>query len=360
MDIVILNASLETVKVLDAFESFIWTERFSEYGDFELYLPMEPDVFNYIKQDYYVTIKDSNRVMIIETISIESDVENGTRLCVSGRSLESILERRIVWKQTALSGNFQNGVKKLLDENLISPTDSSRRVSEFYFSASTDPKITKLTASAQFTGDNLYDAVKKLCDATGLGFKVTLGTINGADKFIFELYSGIDRSYEQIENPYVIFSPSYENLLTSNYLESSKNLKTVTLVAGEGEGSARKTSTATVAGGAGSGLYRRELFTDARDISQTVDGATLTNAEYAEQLTQRGSEKLSEYIYIKSFEAEAETTDSVYKYEKDYFIGDIVQMADGYGNTARSRITEVIRSESESGYSVYPTFTSIE
>ena len=234
MDVVILNTSLETVKVIDTFESFIWTERFSEYGDFELYLPMEPDVFDYIKQGYYVTIKDSDRVMIIETISVESNSEDGTRLEVSGRSLESILERRIIWKQTALSGNFQNGVKKLLDENLISPTDVQRKVEQFYFSSSTDAAITNLTISAQFTGDNLYDAIKKLCDFRNIGFKVTLGTVHGNDRFVFELYTGVDRSYEQLTNPYVIFAPSYENLLNSDYLESDKNLKTVTLVAGEG------------------------------------------------------------------------------------------------------------------------------
>lgn len=360
MDIVILNTSLETVKIIDASESFIWTERFSEYGDFELYLPIEPDVFDYIKQGFYVSIKDSDRVMIIEDISIESDTENGSQLGVSGRSLESILDRRIIWKRTSLSGSFQNGIMRLLSENVISPSDSTRKVSEFYFSVSDDPAITSLSVSAQFTGDNLYDAIKSLCDAHNVGFKVTLGTVGGVDKFIFSLYTGTDRSYEQLENPYVVFSPEYENLLNSNYLESSKNLKTVTLVAGEGEGSARKTVSVAASGGAKAGLDRREMYTDARDISQTVDDVTLTDAAYAEQLAQRGIENLAEHISIKTFEAEAETNDTMYKYGEDYFIGDIVQMANEYGNTSRSRITEVVRSESDTGYSVYPTFTNIE
>lgn len=360
MEVLILNTSLETVKNLDVFESFIWTERFSAYGDFELYLPIEPDVFDYIKQGYYVIIKDSKRAMIIETISVESDVEDGARLAVSGRSLESILERRIVWKQTTLSGSLQTGIQKLLNENIISPSDSTRKISEFYFLASTNSAITALTATAQFTGDNLYEAIKKLCDAFDIGFRVTLGTVSGADKFIFELYTGDDRSYEQITNPYVIFSPGYENLLNSNYMESEKNLKTVALVAGEGEGSARKTATVAASGGAKTGLDRREMFSDARDISQTVDDVTISDAEYTKQLTQRGTEDLTEHVSVKSFEAEAETNDTIYVCGVDYFIGDIVQLANEYGHTARSRITEIIRSESDSGYSVYPTFTSIE
>ena len=51
--------------------------------------------------------------------------------------------------------------KKLLDENIINPSDTSRKVEGLIFEASTDPAITGLTVDAQFTGDNLYDAIKK-------------------------------------------------------------------------------------------------------------------------------------------------------------------------------------------------------
>ncbi len=54
-------------------------------------------------------------------------------------------------------------------------------------------------------------------------------------QFVFELYAGFDRSYDQTENPYVIFSPKFENIINSNYIESKASLKTVTLVGGEGE-----------------------------------------------------------------------------------------------------------------------------
>ena len=75
---------------------------------------------------------------------------------------------------------------------------------------------------------------------------------------------GADRSYDQFTNPYVIFSPKFENVINTNYLESKKTLKTVTLVAGEGEGADRRITTVACASGAGTGLNRRELYTDAR------------------------------------------------------------------------------------------------
>lgn len=160
MELIVLDTSLKMLSVLDTFESLIWTERFSAYGDFEVYTSINDSVLEILKDDYYLWLKESDQTMIVEDRKIESDAENGNHFTVTGRSLESILERRIIWKQTILSGNFQNGIKKLLDENIINPSDASRKVEGLIFEASTDPAITGLTVDAQFTGDNLYDAIK--------------------------------------------------------------------------------------------------------------------------------------------------------------------------------------------------------
>lgn len=322
MELIVLDTSLKMLSVLDTFESLIWTERYSAYGDFEVYTSINDSILEILKDDYYLWLKESDQTMIVEDRKIESDAENGNHFTVTGRSLESILERRIIWKQTILSGNFQNGIKKLLDENIINPSDASRKVERLIFEASTDPAITGLTVDAQFTGDNLYDAIKKLCDSKNIGFRIKLSDDN---KFVFKLYAGADRSYDQFTNPYVIFSPKFENVINTNYLESKKTLKTVTLVAGEGEGADRKTTTVACSSGAGTGLNRRELYTDARDVSSTVDNETLTDAEYKAQLSQRGLENLAENIATKSFEGKVETT-RMYRYGEDFFLGDMVQM----------------------------------
>ena len=257
MELIVLDTSLKMLSVLDTFESLIWTERYSAYGDFEVYTSINDSVLEILKDDYYLWLKESDQAMIVEDRKIESDAENGNHFTVTGRSLESILERRIIWKQTILSGNFQNGIKKLLDENIINPSDTSRKVEGLVFEASTDPAITGLTVDTQFTGDNLYDAIKKLCDSKNVGFRIKLSDDN---KFVFKLYAGADRSYDQFTNPYVIFSPKFENVINTNYLESKKTLKTVTLVAGEGEGADRRTTTVACASGAGTGLIE-ESFT---------------------------------------------------------------------------------------------------
>lgn len=352
MDLLVLNKSLDVIAIVDVYESIIWTERYYEYGDFELYTAMTQDLLNYIKTDNYIQRVGSDRVMIIEEIRIDTDSETGNHITVTGRSLESILDRRVVWSQTTISGNLQNGIKKLVNENIISPSKEERKISNFIFKDSTDSQITGLTVEAQYTGDNLYDVISKVCEEKSIGFKVSL---NESKQFVFELYAGADRSYEQTNYPYVVFSPNFDNIINSNYLESKENLKNVALVGGEGEGTARK----YLAIGNTSGLDRRELFVDARDISsEGEDGQTLTTEQYNELLKQRGNEYLADYTDLVSFEGAVETN-IMYKYGVDFFDGDIVQIANEYGHEAKVRILEVVISENEEGNSVYPTFKTI-
>lgn len=352
MELTVLNTNLDAISMVDTYESFIWTDRYYASGDFELFSAMREGVLSYIKQDYYLQNRDSEHVMIIEKLLISSDVEDGNRITITGGSLEAILARRVVWGQKTISGNLQNGIKTLLLENVISPTDNNRKIDNFIFKASTDSSITALTIEAQYTGDNLYDVIQKICEEKNIGFKVTL---NDNKQFVFELYSGTDRSYDQTVVPYVVFSPNFENIINSNYIESKSTLKNITLVGGEGEGASRKYTTV----GNGIGLNRRELFTDARDISSDVgDGIILTDAEYTALLQQRGKEKLAENKDITSFEGQVETT-LMFKYGEDFFNGDVVQVANEYGHETKARILEIVMSENEEGTSVYPTFKTI-
>lgn len=351
MELFVLNADFESIAVIDTYESMIWTDRYNAYGDFEIYFAMDENLLEYIKEDYYLWLKDSEHSMIIEDIKIDADTEEGNRLIVTGRSLESILERRIIWGQRIFSGNLQNAIQIMLNENIISPSVADRKIANFIFVPSTDSKITSLTIDNQYTGDDLYTVIKGLCEENNIGFKIVLTDDN---QFAFSLYAGADRSYDQTENPYVVFSPNFENIINSNYFSSKAGYRNVTLVAGEGEGASRKT---TVVGSA-SGLDRRELFTDARDISSDTEDGTLSDAEYIAQLRTKGLKNLADHMITTAFEGEVEVT-RLYKYGEDFFIGDIVQIANEYGNENSAYISELIISNSDEGLSIYPTFKTI-
>lgn len=364
MDLIVLDTNLEPFAVFDSYNSLIWTDRYNECGDFEIYTAMEDGLLTYVKQDYYLQRPDSEHVMIIEKIEIDTDAEDGNNITITGRSLESLLDRRIVWNKTSLSGSFQDGIEKLLNENAISPSNESRKIPNFKMEKSEDPLITDLTIEAEYKGDNLYDILTSLCSERSIGFKIVLSDEN---ELVFSLYTGADRSYDQTNNPYVVFSPNFDNLISSNYIESKSSLKNVTLVSAEdsdkrpaeegGEAPLVETAVGNV-----SGIARREIFTDYGSISRTVrEGeteTTLSDSEITAVLRQKGKETLAENSAVLSFEGEAETS-TMFRYGEDFTIGDIVQVEDHYGHESRARVVELVLSDATDGVSVYPTFSAI-
>ena len=66
----------------------------------------------------------------------------------------------------------------------------------------------------------------------------------------------------------------------------------------------------------------------------------------------------ADHIVTTAFEGEVEVT-RLFKYGEDFFIGDIVQIANEYGNEGSAYISELVISNSEEGLSIYPTFKTI-
>lgn len=386
MEALILDRNFDAIALVDAFNSFIWTDRYNTYGDFEYYAPIDMQPIDSFQKNYYMYQKKSDRLMIIEDLSITTDSETGTFLTVSGRSLESILERRVVWYRTVIDGNLQNGIKQLLDENFISPEDEVRKIANLRFKESTDPRVTELTMQGDYLGENIYDIIVSVCQLNDLGFRITY---DGTKYFDFELYYGEDRSYDQDKNPWVVFSPTFENLSDSSYFSSDAALKTAALVMGS-DSYEEGQVVIEVVGVEASGLDRREEMVDASGIPTPSDSVNeeairergeskgwseskiqaqidrekeialqQSTEEYYAQLEQSGQESLAETYVTEAFEGEIDATRQ-YIYEKDFFIGDIVQIRNEYGMEASSRITEVVRCHDLNGETLTPSFTVVE
>ena len=358
MEITLLDDNFKELYVLDVFKSLIWTDRYWKCGDFEIVVAPTTDILAKVLDTTYLALEESPHHMILEDSNIHSDVEDGNTLLLTGRSLESILDRRIAWKAIAMSGNFQSEVERLFDDNIIDPPDNPlRRMVEFVFNTSTDPVITALTIDTQFNGESIYKIMKDLCQTNGIGFKILRDLVT--DKFNFELYAGVDRSYDQSENDFVAFTSALDNLLNADYIESSRPLKTVCLVAGSaGVGNIKTAKAVFAPDSAGlQGLARRELYFEANVSRNTPDGE-LSEAEYLLQLEGRGKEELAKWIYLKSFVGEIDPT--MYNYGDEFGMGDILQIADDYGHEAQSRVKEMIYSQNESAISIYPTFETVE
>lgn len=374
----VLNTSFDIVAVIDNYKSFIWTERYFTCGDFELYLPASLEMTEILKRDNYIQVKDSSSTMVIEDIQIETNAENGSYIKVTGRSLESLLDRRVIWDVIDFTGNLQTGVKKILNDNVISPSNSERKLGDWIFVDSTDSRITSLTLDTYLHGEYIYDVISNICIESNIGFRVSLSSDK---KFIFELYKGLDRTYDQEDRPYVVFSPEFDNILTSTYYESSKALKNCAIVFQEG---GMKTITIPVydANNPGvvvetvrtsipvddltvdvksdwyqSGMFRREMFVET-NMDNDDDSYPITSKRKA-QMTTAGKEELADTNISVAFDTSLDPSRQ-FVYGIDFFIGDVVQVKNEYGYESKARVTEMILSYDESGEQCNPTFTVIE
>lgn len=357
MNVTVYDTNLNAVAIVDVFESFVWTDRYCGYGEFELYTNVTEYLLSILQEDYYLGIPNSNRIMIIEATNIIYKSEIGYRLAVSGRSWESVLDRRIVLGQKLVDANMQVTILALLTENFITTSQTERNIPNFIWADSSDPLVTAPTVKAQYDCDDIYEVIKGLCSYNNLGFKIVL---NSSNQFVFSMYAGIDRSYTQSTNPYVVFSPEFDNLINSNYLRSKRFYKNYTLILSQAVAGSTRPRNPWWAGDQPTGLQRRELYTDAGDLSRydQSTGNLIDFTAYTSQAVRRGIQNMNEHGIITQFDALADTTRN-FVYGTHFFLGDIVQMEDDFGHASRARVTEITFSENLGGSGVYPTFETL-
>ena len=342
---IIADKNFNNLCVIDNYTSLIWTSRYFSVGDFEICVPVTENTLNYVKQDYYIIRPDDDHVGIIEDIKIQKNEDNKELMIITGRFLSSILGRRIVAVQTQINNmTISNGIYKLINEAIINPSIAKRKISNFTLGNYASSE----SFTQQITGKNLLETIQDICQTYNLGFKTILTNDN---EFKFILYEGLDRTYDQSVNDYVIFSDKYDNLKSSDYEENYLSIVTNVLIAGEGEGTDRKTLWVTKEDP--QGLDRYEYYQDARNAS-TNDGE-ISDQEYYAQLQGEAMENITDYT--TSFTGQVDFTGVVYK--QDVNLGDLCVIENTkWGLYIYARLVEVIESVDESGaYTVLPTFS---
>lgn len=218
MQAYLLDKNYIAQEILDEYDSFIWTDRYYECGEFEYYTGATKEKIDAWKIGYFLKTSASDRIMIIENRYIDTDVEDGPKLKITGQSAEALLKRRVIIEKVSYDKNtgVQAIIKELITKHIINPADTKRKISNFIFQDSTDTAITSavLQKKREFYGEEVYTVVQEMCEAYGFGFKVTM---NSQNQFVFMLYNGVDRSFVQQTLPYVVFSPEFNNLANTNY-----------------------------------------------------------------------------------------------------------------------------------------------
>ena len=332
MDIYILDGLNGASDVIDSFQSVIWNMQFFGANDFELVVAGTPkniqrlQVGKYLVRDVDMSADEYQNVMLIESRELEFDIDKGWLLTLRGGGLKRILARRVVWTQTNLTGLVETGIRQVITDNVMDPADSNRAIPNF-----------------------TLDSVQGFTDT----FDVQLLGEKIADWLESTFKKGIDRTYEQNTVDPVVFSPEYDNLISSTYTYSIDDYSNAALVAGEGEGTSQKVANI----GTAAGLDRFESYIDANSVSS--NGEIITLETYMKMLQDYGLEQLANSAFNEKFEGNV-IPNGMYNLNEDYFLGDLVQIENENGISAVSRINEIIYSEDSNGWSLIPTFSDWE
>lgn len=359
MEVYLLDSLYRRIAVVDRFESLIWTERFSAWGDFELHIQSTLENRNRFQAGVRLTINESYRVMTVETIEDTLDAEGKTILKVKGRSLEAILEQRLAvdtltaittdtkWSLTnppatiirtmfhnvCVLGNVNSGdiIPGLVEGNVIFPSDTIGEPAD--------------SVTYAFDPRSLYQAIKELADIYSIGFRLVRQP--ATNTLYWDVYMGCDRTSGQTTLPAVIFSPDMQNLHDTRLLTSAalyKNVAYVISAVGHEIVYLDDVDPTTA------GFERNVLMVLASDINDPSPSVA------SAQMIQRGKDELAKNRRFQGFDGEVSQT-SGYQYGIQYNLGDLVEIRSDDGTASNMQVTEQIFVSDKEGDRKYPTLS---
>lgn len=357
MELYTLDPLLRREAVVDRFESLIWTERFQEFGDFQLDIFSTQSTRSLFKTGTRLAMNESNYVMVVETVEDAEDSEGRRMLTVKGRSLESILTDRVAkeslsdlttspkWTITLPPADVARKIfHDICVTGVLDPNDVIPFITEGSF-LSPDTILEPIDPiTVELDPQPVYDAIVDICNVWTLGFRILRHY--DLSELYFDVYSGSNRTSSQTTLPPVIFTPELDNLQNTKELTSVDKAKNVAYV--------YSPAGFAMVYGLGvdpevEGFERRVLVVNATDI-------TSENPDVPSALAQRGNEELAKYRTYQAFDGEVSQF-SQFKYGRDYNLGDLVETRNLSGVTNNMRVTEQIFVSDREGDRSYPTLT---
>ena len=328
------DKELNMLGIVDYFISLRWRRKYFEAGEFEIVLPVNEYMMQFIATDVIVMRNNYTEAGIIETIEFS---DNGTNeeVTISGRFLSSLLSRRIVKSKINFSGNTIEGMNTIV--NAMTPLTTQWETEQVTMSS---PHI-----DFQVTYKNVYEYLCKLAEYSNIGIRVVPNV--DSKVYMFEVWKGLDRTSEQNTNEEYSFSDDNFNIEQGKLVMSEKTKANYILVGGAGEDNNRVLVTVDD-GKTGFDLY--EVFSDQKSLSNK----DLSDSAYREKLKSVGEGKLSDGTF------QLEVTALVQKdYKTKWNLGDIVNIKkDKWGVYTTYRIIEVEETIEDGKKTIYPTFGS--
>ena len=361
MDLITLNEDYQQTKLIENYDSLIWTERFNTIGDFQILSGNVEQFMQLLPEGTVVSLRETTVPMIVETHEIVRKKDAPTQIKITGRDFCSILDRRVsVQSVIASLAEWQVVVKipsdvahyiiyricvdGLNDVKDIFPADKVQFITPDDYLMSTGPnrefsvpRGKLLSAVLGFLQTEAREDPTTIPPSPAVvphGIRAMRPNASGSAIGI-EIYKGTDRSSS------ITFDATRDLLDDGRYLFSKVGSATDAYLLGDT--SAFKMTKGEVAP---SGLDRRVILVE-------------STTESADALKNQGARALSEAHETALFDGSINQDLSPYTYNVDYFLGDIVQTEGDYGLVTKSRITEYIRSEDATGSKAYPTLSAL-
>lgn len=364
MELYILDDGFLREFVIDEYTSLIWAERYSKAGDVELVLPVTPERISRLAEGKFLTMRDSDEIMLIESQLIEDDV-----LKIKGRTPETFLNERYIRtsadpavKEWVIKDRPGNILSKIVNDVAIAGTASvglgaTDNIIPYLAIGTIDQSDPVISKSLSF--GPAYDPMAEIAETAKLGMKLYLSR---ADPFGYELtftaYKGIDRSSAQLENDLVRFSSAEDSMTNIKQINSAVGYKTVVYVfpPNWSESTPPVVVYAPTSSALARGFKRRVLVIEANDIAeaQIVSGTTLLSL-----MQKAGQDALANNNYTKLVDGEV-VPQPQYRYGESYKLGDTIELVGHDDIVQKARITEYIRSKDASGERAYPTVSVID
>lgn len=361
MDLITLKDNNQPGKLIERYDSLIWTERFNTIGDFQLLTGLIDEYMELLPEGKVVSLRESNVPMIVENHEIVRKKRQPTQLKITGRDYCSILDRRVSIQEVVAALTewlvvakipsdvahyiiYQICVAGINDVKDIFPGDKVQFLTPDDYLASTGPNRQFSVPKGKLLSTVLsFIQTEARADPTTIppspavvphGIRAIRPDSSGSAIGI-EIYTGTDRSST------IVFDATRDLLDDGRYLFSKVGSATDAYLLSP-------TAAFKMAKGDGaSGLERRVIL---------VDDTT----ENADALKNIGARELSLAHETAVFDGSINQDLSPYIYGIDYHLGDVVNTVGDYGLQTKSRITEYIRSEDKTGSKSYPTLTAID
>ena len=336
MEIRFYNRDMTFLGVMENHRSMIWTRKYYEPGKVMLVCPFTEENLRLTQRKNLIWMKGRKEAAVIESRHI-TDEASKSQIEVNGRFMSSYMDRRLIRPKVVYDGTVELAMRQLLSGAVALPRVTLGQLNGF-----------EETVSFQATYKNLLTYEIKLSKCSDIAFR--LRPDFEAKVIYFETYKGTDHTAGQTANQRIIFSEAYDNLEKAEYQENDQLEKTTVYIGGQGQGDDR---VIVSFGEEYTGLDRRELFVDARDLTKQ---SGMSDQTYAEKLLQRGKEAQAENRLTESFDCEI-LPDGNFVYRRDYDLGDIVTVRKkAWGITRDLRITEVQEIYERGAMKIVPVF----